>query len=388
MANKFKTFEELYTREQIRKIGEVYRTKPAFDWEHCPIVFSFPSGFRTIDCVEGIESYIHIKAGYMLKLWTNALELTRKEYHAFLSHTWEKEGYFKFIHYQDLKHKESLSFFWKQLEEIANSGSITIKESKTLDDKNNLTLVCKSFGAFGSPGRHDSNKSRSYVCSDIEFSYTWNEVKAYFIELSNGEVSFLNGKEMNDYNPSSQPLIEACNKLDFEEVKKAVESGIDANSLDKYAETPISNVIYDYPEEIESGELSSRTPEYTEKAIKIIDYLLEQGADINLYGFEGDDCLTKAHFSGNLRLIEYLFEHGLNRYSNCFITDLFDERQWYTMNAAYDYVETDIALGEYDTANLLEQEKILEKNGVQFFIDGWDNEKLEEYYDTLPDLYS
>ena len=57
------------------------------------------------------------------------------------------------------------------------------------------------------------------------------------------------------------------------------------------------------------------------------------------------------------------------------------------MNAAYDYITTDITLGDYNTENLIEQEKILDKYGVEYFIDGWDNEKLDEYYDSLPDVY-
>lgn len=388
MIDKYKTFEEIYTREQIRKIGEVYRTKPGFDWEYCPVVFSFPCGFSTISCSEGDELDIHIKAGYMLKLWEKAIDSTKKEYPDFLKHTWQKEGYFKFIHYLDTKHKDSLCYFWKQLKAIADSGSITIKESKTVDEKNKMTLVCHSFSIFGPPGKHYTNKSRSYVCSDTEFTYSWDEVKQYFIELSDKEVSFLHGDEMNDYDPSSQPLFDACEKHDYEGVKKAVESGIDVNSLDKYARTPLCAIIPAFPDDFEVEEISKQNTEYTKKIIKIMDYLLEKGANINLYGFDGFDCLTNAHYCGSTILIEYLFQHGLNRYCNKFITDLFDEREWYIMNAVYDYVETDLAIGDYDMENLLEQEKILERNGVEFFIEGWDNEKLKEYYATLPDLYS
>ena len=384
MAEQFKTLEELYTREQIRKVGEVYRTNPRFDWAYCPIVFSFPSGFYLLGGWEGDELYIHVKAAYMLELWNKALQATKEKYPNFLKHIWIKEGYFKFIHYLDPLHKDALSFFWKQLETIADSRCIFIKESKTVGENNMLTLVCQSLSVLNSKRR---NASRSYLCSDTKFTYPWDEVKEHFIELSDKEVSFLHGKEMNDYNPASQPLFDACKNLDIEGVKKAVESGIDVNSFDKDATTPICSVIPSYRDDLGMKEIMNQDSGYTARVIKIMDYLLEKGANINLYGFDGEDCLTNAHFTENLRLIEYLFQHGISKYSNCFITDLFDENQWYQMNAAYDYITTDITLGDYNTENLIEQEKILDKYGVEYFIDGWDNEKLEEYYDSLPDVY-
>ena len=54
-------------------------------------------------------------------------------------------------------------------------------------------------------------------------------------------------------------------------------------------------------------------------------------------------------------------------------------------SGTYDYVETDIGLGDYDTESLLKEEKILEDAGIKFYVDGWDDDKISDFLDELID---
>ncbi|MCR5495370.1 MAG: hypothetical protein K6F15_06990 [Treponema sp.] len=94
------------------------------------------------------------------------------------------------------------------------------------------------------------------------------------------------------------------------------------NALDDKGETPLS-IVLDYATDYEESFL-----------IDICDYLIENGADINLFGFNSTDCFTCAHFADKRGVIEYLFKHAARKVLNCFVTDLNDSFQWYVQNAS------------------------------------------------------
>lgn len=384
-----RTIDEMYSRIQIRRLSEVVNTHPHFDWEYCPIVIDFPGGHETVGCSGGDETSIHIKFAYMFELWKRALAETEKEYPGFRDHEWYRRGYFNSLRYTNEKHSNAVDYFMYKLEKLADSGEIKVREKQEVDDKNNLTLVCRCYGSFASKGKHYSKLMRAYRCSDEEFTYRWEEIRKYFIQLSASEVALFHS-EMNPYDPKNDALHKACLGHDYQAVVKAVEGGADVNGFDKYGETPLNNLVAEDTVEDGLEQLGKYDPEYTDNIIRIMDYLISKGANINLYGFDGDDILELVHFSGNLRVMKHLCELGIRKDLNCFICDFWDSSQWYTPNAAYNYIETDIAIGfEYDTPNIREQEKILEEYGINnWLIDGWTEDRLDDYYSSFPNLYS
>ena len=384
-----RTIDEMYSRIRIRRLSEVVNTHPQFDWKYCPVVIDYPGGYVAVGCGGGDETAIHIKFAYMLELWKRAMAETEKEYPGFLAHEWYRRGYFNALRYTNENHGIAVDCFIHKLEKLADSGEIKVKEKLEVDEKNNLTLTCRSYGSFAGNGKHYSDRMRAYKCSDAEFTYKWKEVRKHFIQLSASEVAMFYGSEMNPYDPKNDVLHKACEDHDYQAVVKAVEAGADVNGFDKYGETPLNNLVAENTVEDGLEQLEKYDPEYTDNIIRIMDYLVSKGANINLYGFDGDDILELVHFSGNLRVMKHLCELGIRKDLNCFICDFWDGSQWYTPNAAYNYIETDIAIGfEYDTPNIREQEKILEEYGINnWLIDGWTNNRLDEYYNSLPNLY-
>lgn len=68
---------------------------------------------------------------------------------------------------------------------------------------------------------------------------------------------------------------------------------------------------------------------------------------------------------------------------NPFITDLTDIEQSFIACATYDYVLTDLAIGDYDNDVLEEEERLLESCGIEFWAEGWDSDKVDAFFDDL-----
>lgn len=121
-----------------------------------------------------------------------------------------------------------------------------------------------------------------------------------------------------------------------------------------------------------------------QKFIDAINLLLENGLDINLYGFyDGEDAILRAHWMHNVELMDFLIQKGARINQNPFITDLMDIEQSLIASATYDYVLTDLGLGDFDNDELEEEERLLESHGIEFWAEGWDSDKVTAFFDDL-----
>lgn len=360
------TLLDIYSRETFRDIGAVYRTYREFGYS--PIVFVYEEAFQVVGTVDGDVIETPLVAAYMLKLLQKATEKTNEKYPDFLAHTWRiGNGYFRKLVYTSEDFSDAKLLLWKNLQELADSGKVTICETVEKDSykrhdgkiENRVHLT-----AMKIPVLHDYKTCVNYICDKKPQYWKWDEIKDYFVELNSDEVALLNGRELNYHTETDVPLFDACNEHNLEKIKLAVKAGANVNAINDNGETPLS-IVLDYATEYEESFL-----------IEIIDFLIENGADVNLFGFNGTDSFTCAHFADKPDIMEYLFKHGARKDLNCFVTDLSDSSQWYIQNSAYDYCTTDRAIGDFYDDNCQKQIDILEEHGVKFFIDGWDEKRL------------
>ena len=120
-------------------------------------------------------------------------------------------------------------------------------------------------------------------------------------------------------------LFDACSYLDLERIKYALNKGADINSINHNGETPITNAIkfywatdLDQYKKYSDKEYDAIQKVNYEKLIPIIDYLLDSGADINLYGDGGLPPIVAAYYTNTPELIEYLLQRGANPNVNCY----------------------------------------------------------------------
>ena len=99
----------------------------------------------------------------------------------------------------------------------------------------------------------------------------------------------------------------------------------------------------------------------------------------------GEDSILAAHWLDNPDLIKFLIDKGAKVNQNPLLMFMELGYDSFEASGTYDFVETDISLGDFDTESLLKEEKILEDAGIKFYVDGWDNDKISNFLQELID---
>lgn len=226
--------------------------------------------------------------------------------------------------------KKSIELFYESMEKVAESGIIKVCEgmwiesrnvqSKYSHDNNNdpetsveLTdvYVVKEETPYNNTVKHDI-PGYEYPFDKTPQTFSWNEIKEYFITLTPDQVMIKNDSYMHRPNELNSSLLKACMNLDMEAVKQAVNDGADVNCFSKYGNTPICECVsalieYGRPE----NPLEDEYLDTQEKSIAIIQYLLSMGADPNLFG--GDFCdlpLTECFVAHAPKIMKLLLDNG------------------------------------------------------------------------------
>ena len=61
-----------------------------------------------------------------------------------------------------------------------------------------------------------------------------------------------------------------------------------------------------------------------EKCKSIVDYLIDVGADMDLFGYDGMAPIVEAYYAKSYDMIKHLLERGANPNVNCYLTDTSD----------------------------------------------------------------
>lgn len=179
-------------------------------------------------------------------------------------------------------------------------------------------------------------------------------------------------------------MFDACYNADLKTIKELIKDGVNVNALDYDGEGCLAKLLEQkyFEDDLTKEEFTS----YCQTLKNIIDFLLSQGLNINLYGFGGTDAIQQAHWIGSVDLMIFLVERGAKLNQNCNITDLGDFWQNIQTSSIYDYVLSDIAIGDYDTETLLKEKEFLEKHNVSFYIEGWNREKNSNLHSYLNNI--
>ena len=199
-------------------------------------------------------------------------------------------------------------------------------------------------------------------------------------------------------------LFKACGELNLNGIKLALAKGANINAFDDFNETPLTSTIRHYSlvgmsvEECknEKYELFEKT-NYA-KLLPIIDYLIDNGADIDLFGYDGQTPLLAAYYEHSVPLIEYLLKKGANPNVNCYLTDITDENLYRSTILSCIYSDCDSDDVDYEIECLVKQyggklynfgyNPVLRKNTGRAFVRIWPTKGtlFEDYaYDSCGD---
>lgn len=283
-----------------------------------------------------------LKLDYAIQVWCKAALVSAKNpsdllYYWWLN--WESDGspfnklvYSKF--YRNVTVDQLLQCFWNLLETIANSGEIRVAEGYHIEcggegfqgPKVECTLVLDA--ETGKEVAEKVDDVYNYQYNKAPRTYKWEEIRDMFCEMSLDQLRLTRPDKLHNHTSWDDTLLRACELWDVELIKHAMERGANINCLDKNGESVLQKAVEYYKARnisvdcnCSEEELSSIKNANEQKCKEIVDLLLSYGADINLFGYDGDTPLLCACYESSPEMIKFLLERGANPNWNCFLTD-------------------------------------------------------------------
>ena len=193
---------------------------------------------------------------------------------------------------------------------------------------------------------------------------------------------------INCFTEKGISLFKACDNLDIDAIRIAIEAGANVLAIDQDGGTSIYKCVEavtdEYLDECDPRKSMDDLERKIQKMQKCVDYLLEHGADINLYGF-GCLCtpLCESVYIPDARVMEFLLSRGADpNYNTDFDSMCSTKDEWYIRSSALSMVYDELSVvGEKYNE---EQKELLLAHGAELFIDGFNPKtgKIEETYEN------
>lgn len=336
-----------------------------------------------------------LRLKYAMTVWAKAVLISRKNPGDLLYYWWlgweDNDSSFRHLKYsdfyRDITVEELLTKFWSLLEAIADSGEINVYEKFNIQTYDN----CLDYSAPGVECEIviDANSGRDVyervtgdlpnnkTIYDYSFNknprtYKWVEIKDMFIELTLDQLRLVQGKKMHKCSNLDKTLFDACSRMDIDGVKHAIEMGANVNALNEYGNCPITEAISyasDHFRELDKQYTEQELREHRRKAFEltkpIVEFLIEHGADVDLFGFNGEQPLVAAYWDRNTEMTRLLLEHGANPNYNTYLTDYLPTKERSCICSSLLYCLYD-EIDDY-TPEQLEIEKLMYEYGGRLF---------------------
>lgn len=345
---KYPNFQDLYSFEDYKK---AIMARSTFNCGISPVCLLAPDQHKTIhqDVVKGREAASAgleirtLKLEYAIQVWLRAALVSADNPGPLLYYWWlhyeSNETSFRELKYsnfyRNVTPEQMVDGFWKLLEDIANSGEIKVHEGysysirtgKYITDPKidftavlNIDKVGQAHKGFGD--------IFSYQYDQTPRSYTWDQIRPMFTQLTLKQISLLDREQLHKHSAIDDLLFKACGRLDIEGVKRAITRGADVNALDERGESALQHAVeyfndngVEMDKKYSDEEMAKIEKENYDKCVEIVDYLLECGADIDLFGEDGMQPLTCAYYTHSVDMVRHLLEKGSNPNYNSYRCD-------------------------------------------------------------------
>lgn len=229
--------------------------------------------------------------------------------------------------------------FWALLEQIANSETIWVNEGYFLESKGVLFdsircstglkwAVVKGNSPFENRCRISDDNMITYPYDRTYVTYKWDDIKDYFCQFSINQMRLVLHDSLHNHTPLDDELLKACSDWDKAKIIECLNHGANINCLDKYGESVLQQAVEFFSdhgmrldEELTPEERQQRKKDNLENCIDVVDLLLANGADINLFGYEGDAPIVCAYRENSAAMVEYLLSEGADPNVNCYLMD-------------------------------------------------------------------
>lgn len=345
---KYPNFPDLYSFEDYKKAHEAKRT---FNCGLSPVCLLAPDHHYTIhtnvlkkeDAASAKLEIRTLKLAYAIQVWIKAALISSKNPGPLLYYWWlgyeENETSFNEVKYHkfyaDTTPEKMVEGFWKLLEQIADSGEIKVCEGYSCNNEFDWIINKPNLEFYIALDREDVRNAYKDIEDVFQYpydttrkSYKWEEIKDLFTQLTLHQLSLMNAKKLHKHSKIDEMLFIACDRLDIEAVKMAIRRGANVNALDERGESALQHAVEyyksvgidlrkDYPQE----ECDRIEAENYKKCMAIIDILLDNGADIDLFGIDGMQPIVCAYYEQDFDIVKYFLEKGSNPNYNSYRCD-------------------------------------------------------------------
>ena len=336
--------DEMQIADDVKNTHEVFNT---------PIGIRLPMESKvSLRCSYNHENYSEFRytprAYFAVKVWEAARErlLALPEFANALDIEWYPvAASFNSIRFVNGYPDEFIRRMFEEMEQLANSRTIEIQYGR--------------FDEPALPSRPDYPR-RFYIippkmfvtkrncCVENELKsmqgtvaerMSWENIKDTFVVLKPIQLAFIAGNPMNRHTPLDEEFITACSHFDYEKVRELVEKGANIHATGKYGETALSEMTlcyHDIPytasnddEEEEEDDDDDDIDDWEgfyngddddcvivrdnhnyDNYIKIANYLLSLGYNINIEGYNNYTALYPLKFIDDLRIARFLLDNG------------------------------------------------------------------------------
>ena len=348
------TSDEILTAEEVRETHKV---------QFCPVGVCLPYESNISEkCQRGDEELSEYRytprAWYAIKVWEAARDklLSQAEFAGVLDIEWYPvAATFNSIRYVNGYPDVFIKRMFEAMERIADAGSIDVKygrfdEPATKELPYPRRIYIMPPDLFASKRNYGIKDELDSIQGNSADKMSWKDIKDAFVVLKPIQLAFIAGEPMNRHSHLDMEFIDACTRLDFDKVRAFVEMGANIHAAGEYGETALSEMTYYYQdstEEGENGDIIENDRNY-ERYIRIAEYLLSLGYNINLAGYCNSTPLYSTKYGQYLRIASFLLEKGADPNEPSFIGDEYGlgamvlEGVWDSMNDN-DWYDSDYA---------------------------------------------
>ena len=343
-----------------------YKVKQTHDVQFCPIGISLRNESDiSRKCHCGDEEYSEFRytprAYFAVKVWETARDnlLKRPEFAGALDVEWYPvAASFRSVRFVNGDPEKFVAALFDEMKRLADSHTIEIRygrfDASSLPECPDyplryyimpLDLLMKKCCDV----MKDELKPLQNIQTEI---FSWRDIENVFVILKPIQLAFIAGNNMNYCRPLDKEFIDACCEFDLDKVKELVAKGANTNAVGYYGDTALRVMTHRYHDlqyENEVGD-SQKAEESRNKYIKIAQYLLSLGCNINLAGYSGTRCLGSALYIEDLSIIKFLLDNGADPNIGSYVVG---EGSWEEQESALEIVWGDYcALEGEDYYNL------------------------------------
>ena len=395
MAKKNKkhpNFQDIFSLEDIEIARDVMST---YDCGKSRIALCAPDQtycintrlFKEPESASCLVNCTTLKLRYAEEVWYNAVLISKCNPGDMLYYWWlnweEDDTSFRKLAYSNFNRnitvEQLLADFWKLLEELSNSGKIKVSEGyhlySTVTDLWHSEPIIKCNVFINSDSGKDIIKKVGnifeYPYNETLISFSWDDIKELFVELTLDQLRLTMPEHLHKHHAIDDMLFTACDNYDYELMKALIDRGANVNALNKNGESPLQRVIEDslliYDEEkLSDEEIANIERTKLDQCEKCADLLLDNGADIDLFGYDGMQPLACAYYNHNLELANFLLNKGADPNYNSYLTDC---QYWSRLKnvrcTVLDIIDDDLC-EEYDDTEKAIEKAVREHGGRQF----------------------